>query len=64
MAWMTPNRITSDMRANSGEVKTWQALAKGLDNNWFVWFDVGIGNKEVYPDFILIHPQYDSYYPN
>tara|TARA_B100001971_G_C18224904_1_gene559698 strand:+ start:24 stop:1856 length:1833 start_codon:yes stop_codon:yes gene_type:complete len=58
MAWMTPNRITSDMRATSGEVKTWQALAKGLDNNWYVWWEVGIGNKEVYPDFILIHPQY------
>ncbi|MBC8214337.1 MAG: NERD domain-containing protein [Candidatus Marinimicrobia bacterium] len=58
MAIMIPNRITTDMRATKGEVNTFKALAKGLDNNWFVWYDVGIGNKEIYPDFILIHPQY------
>jgi len=55
---MIPNRITADMRSTKGEVRTFQALANGLDNNWYVWYDVGIGNKEIYPDFILIHPRY------
>ena len=58
MAIMIPNRITSEMRATKGEVKTFNALAKGLDNNWIVWYDMGIGNTEIYPDFILIHLQY------
>jgi superfamily I DNA and RNA helicase len=56
MAIMIPNRITAEMRATSGEAKTFNAIAKGLSNDWYVWYDVGIGNKEVYPDFILIHP--------
>lgn len=53
---MIPNRITKERRATKGEVRTFEALARGLDKSWYVWYDVGIGNKEVYPDFILIHP--------
>ncbi len=55
---MIPNRITADRRATPGERKTFEILAKRLDKSWYVWYDVGIGNKEIYPDFILIHPHY------
>jgi hypothetical protein len=58
MAIMIPNRITADRRATPGEKKTFEILASGLDKSWYVWYDVGIGNKESYPDFILIHPNY------
>ena len=61
MAIMIPNRITSDMRATPGEVKTFETLAKHLDDDWYVWYDIGIGNTEIYPDFILIHPLYGLY---
>ncbi|MCF8009402.1 MAG: NERD domain-containing protein [Halanaerobiales bacterium] len=58
MAVIIPNRITPDMRATEGEVRTYNKLASQLDNNWYIWYDIGIGNSEVYPDFTLIHPQY------
>lgn len=61
MAIMIPNRITPDMRATPGEFKTFETLAKYLDDKWCVWYDIGIGNTEIYPDFILIHPLYGLY---
>lgn len=59
MAQMIPNTLNSLSHSTStvtpGEIRVFNYLSN-LDRNYYVWFDLGIANTEVYPDFILIVP--------
>jgi superfamily I DNA and RNA helicase len=59
MAQMIPNTLNSIKKGQNtitaGEHKTFKYLS-GLSNKYYVWFDMGISNIEVYPDFILLSP--------
>lgn len=58
MAILIPNRLTKDLRATPGESRVFDAFGKHLSKHWYIWFDLGLGNTEIYPDFTLVHPQH------
>lgn len=59
MAQMIPNTLKGISKCNStvtpGEVIVFNYLSH-LDKDCYVWFDLGISNIEVYPDFIILVP--------
>ncbi len=41
----------------SGERRFAQRLQSHLEDDYLVWYDVPVGKKRRYPDFIILHPQ-------
>jgi hypothetical protein len=56
MATLIPsyNSCVSDMTA--GEKRLAQRLEAKLDDDYLLWFNVPVGPKHLYPDFIVLHP--------
>jgi Nuclease-related domain len=40
-----------------GEKRMAQSLEDNLEDDYTVWYDVPVGDKQVRPDFIVLHPQ-------
>jgi hypothetical protein len=41
----------------SGERRFAQRLESHLEDDWLCWYDVPVGPKSMYPDFLLLHPR-------
>lgn len=40
-----------------GERRLAERLEQKLDNDYLLWYDVPIGPKQTYPDFVILHPR-------
>lgn len=49
------NRATLS-RMEQGEKRVARRLESLLENDYLVWYDIPIGKKQRYPDFIILHP--------
>ena len=43
-------------RMTSGEKRLARRLESLLEDDYLVWYDIPVGNKRRYPDFIVLHP--------
>jgi len=43
-------------RMTSGEKRVARRLQELLEDDYLVWFDIPVGKKRRYPDFIILHP--------
>lgn len=43
-------------RMTAGEKRLAEALSKLLEDDYLVWYDIPVGKKRRYPDFIILHP--------
>lgn len=43
-------------RMTSGEKRLARRLQKFLEDDYLVWYDIPVGKKRRYPDFIILHP--------
>ncbi|MDR1184324.1 MAG: NERD domain-containing protein [Coriobacteriales bacterium] len=43
-------------KMTAGERRMAQALQSLLENDYLVWYDIPIGQRRRYPDFIILHP--------
>jgi hypothetical protein len=41
----------------SGEKRLAERLEQKLDDDYMLWYDVPVGPKQTYPDFVVIHPR-------
>lgn len=56
MAIILPNINASSTKMTTGERRFGQRLEKFLEDDYLCWFDVPVGRKRRYPDFIILHP--------
>ena len=56
MAIFFPALSTARGEMQSGERRFAERLDSHLEDDYLCWYDTGIGNKNLYPDFILLHP--------
>lgn len=43
-------------KMTSGEKRVARRLEAALENDYLVWYDIPVGKKRRYPDFIILHP--------
>ncbi|MBP8868225.1 MAG: NERD domain-containing protein, partial [Propionivibrio sp.] len=55
MATLIPALSSCLSRMTSGEKRLAERLEKKLDDDYLMWYDVPIGPKQSYPDFIILH---------
>lgn len=56
MATLIPAFSSCSQHMTSGERRLAQRLEDKLDEDYFLWYDVPIGEKRLHPDFIILHP--------
>ena len=56
MAQLIPNLNTCLPRMTSGEKRLARRLEALLEDDYLCWYDIPIGRKPRYPDFIILHP--------
>lgn len=56
MAELIPTLNTCLPKMTSGEKRFARRLEKLLENDYLCWFDIPLGGKRRYPDFIILHP--------
>lgn len=56
MATLIPTINSCMSRMTAGEKRFARLLEAKLDEDYLCWYDVGIGNKVLHPDFIIFHP--------
>jgi Nuclease-related domain len=56
MAQLIPNLNTCLSRMTSGEKRLARRLEALLDDDYLVWYDIPVGRRNRYPDFIILHP--------
>ena len=56
MAQIIPITLT-DLKYTRGEKIFFDAIKEKLPVRWYAWFNMGIHNKEIYPDFIILDPE-------
>ena len=56
MAQLIPNINTCLSRMTSGEKRLARRLESFLEDDYLCWFDIPVGRKNRYPDFIILHP--------
>jgi len=56
MAQLIPNLNTCLPRMTAGEKRLARRLEALLDDDYLVWYDIPVGRKNRYPDFIILHP--------
>jgi hypothetical protein len=44
-------------RMTTGEKRLAERLEQKLDDDYMLWYDVPVGPKQTYPDFVVIHPR-------
>jgi len=57
MATLIPSFSTCVSRMTAGERRFAERLERKLDDDYLVWYDVPIGPKQSYPDFVVLHPR-------
>ena len=57
MATLIPSIGTCAHRMTSGERRLAERLERKLDGDCRLWYDVPVGPKPTYPDFVVVHPQ-------
>lgn len=57
MAIIIPNLNQLKGRGTAGERRVAEVLRRKLGDECLVWYDVAVGKKRRYPDFIVLHPQ-------
>jgi len=56
MAQLIPNLNTCLSRMTAGEKRLARRLEALLDDDYLCWYDIPVGRKSRYPDFIILHP--------
>ena len=56
MAQLIPHLNTCLPRMTAGEKRLARRLEALLDDDYLVWYDIPVGRKNRYPDFIILHP--------
>ena len=56
MAQLIPNLNTCLPRMTPGEKRLARRLEALLDDDYLCWYDIPVGRKHRYPDFIILHP--------
>lgn len=56
MAQLIPNLNTCLSRMTPGEKRLARRLETLLDDDYLCWYDIPVGRKNRYPDFIILHP--------
>lgn len=56
MAQLIPNLNTCLPRMTPGEKRLARRLEALLDDDYLVWYDIPVGRRNRYPDFIILHP--------
>jgi len=56
MAQLIPNLKTCLPRMTPGEKRLARRLEALLDDDYLCWYDIPVGRKNRYPDFIILHP--------
>jgi UvrD-like helicase C-terminal domain/Nuclease-related domain/AAA domain len=56
MAQLIPNINTCLSRMTSGEKRLARRLEAYLEDDYLIWYDIPVGRKHRYPDFIVLHP--------
>lgn len=56
MAQLIPNLNTCLPKMTTGEKRLARRLEALLDDDYLVWYDIPVGRKNRYPDFIILHP--------
>ncbi|MBL4665797.1 MAG: NERD domain-containing protein [Sneathiella sp.] len=56
MATLIPNINSCVGKMTSGERRLARRLEVLLEEDYLCWFDIPLGNKRRYPDFIVLHP--------
>jgi hypothetical protein len=57
MATLIPAIGTCVSRMTSGERRLAERLEQKLDDEYLLWYDVPVGPKQSYPDFVVMHPR-------
>ena len=57
MAVLIPALGACVSRMTSGEKRLAERLEQKLDDDYLLWYDVPVGPKQTYPDFVVIHPR-------
>ncbi len=56
MAIIVPNLRLGNAKATPGEQRLAHRLESLLDDDWLCFYNVPVGKRRRYPDFILVHP--------
>ena len=57
MATLIPALGSCTARMTSGERRLAERLEHKLEDDYLLWYDVPIGPKHTYPDFVVLHPR-------
>ncbi|MDE0354585.1 MAG: NERD domain-containing protein [Deltaproteobacteria bacterium] len=57
MAVIIPNLGLGNAKATPGELRFAHRLESLLDDAWLCFYDIPVGKRRRYPDFICVHPQ-------
>ncbi|MDE0033621.1 MAG: nuclease-related domain-containing protein, partial [Deltaproteobacteria bacterium] len=57
MAVIIPNLGLGNAKATPGELRFAHRLESLLDGDWLCFYDIPVGKRRRYPDFICVHPQ-------
>jgi hypothetical protein len=57
MATLIPSFTSCVHRMTSGERRVAERLEQKLDDDYLIWYDVPVGPKQSYPDFVVLHPR-------
>ena len=57
MALIIPNLRLGNAKATPGEQRFALRLESLLDDDWLCFYDIPVGKRRRYPDFIIVHPQ-------
>ena len=56
MAILIPALTTCIKKMTLGEKRFARRLESHLEDDYLCWFDIPVGKKRRYPDFIILHP--------
>jgi len=56
MAILLPSLSVCAGRMQAGEKRFAERLLQKLEDDYYCWYNVPIGEKQFYPDFIILHP--------
>jgi hypothetical protein len=57
MAALIPSLNSCLSRMTSGEKSVAQRLCDKLEDDYLCWYNVPVGSKALYPDFLILHPR-------
>jgi Nuclease-related domain len=56
MAEIIPSLNTIKNKMTAGERRLAERISTLLEDDYLCWYDIPLGNKSRYPDFIVLHP--------